>query len=82
MKVQIYTNGFYITTTTVNEQTARELQNNGFVLKMVKQEDNKMGYELLDIEFFDTNDDWEAVNDYMGAYTDYANSDEYDNQGG
>ena len=36
MKVQIYTNGFYITTTTVNEQTARELQNNGFVLKMVK----------------------------------------------
>ena len=38
-----------------------------------------MGYELLDIEFFDTNDDWEAVNDYMSAYTDYANSDEYDN---
>ena len=79
MKVQIYTNGYYVTTTTVNEQTARELQNNGFVLKMVKQEDNKMGYELLDIEFFFFCDDWEAVNDYMGAYTDYANSDEYDN---
>ncbi len=36
MKVQIYTNGYYVTTTTVNAKTARELQNNGFVLKMVK----------------------------------------------
>ena len=36
-------------------------------------------YEVIDIEYFDTSDDWEAVTDYMGAYTDYANSSEYDN---
>lgn len=36
MKVKIYLNGFYITTTKVNNETARELQNSGFVLKMVK----------------------------------------------
>ena len=36
MKVNIYLNGYYITTTKVNTQTARTLQNNGFVLKMVK----------------------------------------------
>ena len=37
-------------------------------------------YELLDIEFFDTSDDWEAANDYQYAYTDYANSSEYDDR--
>lgn len=36
MIVKIFVNGYYITTTKVNTQTARELQNNGFVLKMVK----------------------------------------------
>ena len=37
MKVKIYYDGFYITTKTLNAHTVRKLQNNGFVLKMVKQ---------------------------------------------
>lgn len=36
MIVKIFVNGYYVTTTKVNDKTARELQNNGFVLKMVK----------------------------------------------
>ena len=41
-----------------------------------------MGYELLDIEFFDSYDGWEASDDIVSAYTDYASSDEYDEQEG
>ena len=36
MIVKIFINGYYVTTTKVNNTTARELQNNGFVLEMVK----------------------------------------------
>lgn len=37
-----------------------------------------MEYELLDIEFFDSYDSWEASDEIKSAYTDYASSDEYD----
>ena len=36
MKVNIYIDGYLITTTRVNNETAKELQKNGFVLEMVK----------------------------------------------
>lgn len=38
MKVNIYANGYYVATTKVNESTAKELQNCGFVLELVKEE--------------------------------------------
>lgn len=38
MKVNIYANGYYVATTKVNEATAIELQNCGFVLEMVKED--------------------------------------------
>lgn len=39
-----------------------------------------MGYELLDIEFFDSYDGYEASNEIQSAYTDYANSNQYDEE--
>lgn len=39
-----------------------------------------MGYEVLDIEFFDTYDNWTADNTIMSAYTDYAHSNQYDEE--
>lgn len=39
-----------------------------------------MGYELLDVEFFESYDGYEASNEYISAYTDYANSSEYDDR--
>lgn len=38
MKVNIYANGYYIATAKVNEATAKQLQNNGFVLELVKED--------------------------------------------
>ena len=38
MKVKLYANGYFIATIKVNRETAVELQNNGFVLEMVKEE--------------------------------------------
>ena len=37
MKVNIYMNGYYITTTKVNNETIKTLQDNGFVLESVKE---------------------------------------------
>ena len=39
-----------------------------------------MGYELLDIEFFDSYDGYEASKEIKSAYTDYANSNQYDEE--
>lgn len=38
MKVNIYLNGWLICTTRINNQTAQQLQNDGFVLEMVKED--------------------------------------------